>query len=236
MRLGIMQPYWFPYIGYFQLMNIVDEFVIYDNIQFTRKGWINRNRILVNGKDAFVTLPLRKDSDFLHIRDRYLADAWEDERRSLINRLRETYRKAPYFEEVFATIEESLLLEEPNLFKFLLHSLQVVKDYLSIQTPMTISSGVPVDHALKGEQKVIAICKDRKCETYYNLIGGVNLYNKERFANEGMELIFLKTNDIVNYKQFEWPFVPHLSIIDVMMFNSKEEINKYLNFGYSLEA
>ncbi len=76
MKLAIMQPYFFPYIGYFQLINTVDEFVVYDNIEFTKKGWINRNRILVNGKDEYITLPIKKDSDFLHVKDRFLAETW----------------------------------------------------------------------------------------------------------------------------------------------------------------
>ena len=87
MKVGIMQPYFFPYIGYFQLMNAVDEFVVYDNIEFTKKGWINRNRILVNGKDAFITISLKKDSDYLDVRDRYLADSWSSDRVKMLNRM-----------------------------------------------------------------------------------------------------------------------------------------------------
>lgn len=81
MKAAIMQPYFFPYLGYFQLMNAVDTFVVYDNIEFTKKGWINRNRILVNGKDAFISIPLKKDSDYLQVNERYLADSWGDEKK-----------------------------------------------------------------------------------------------------------------------------------------------------------
>ena len=93
MRIAIMQPYLFPYIGYFQLMNAVDEFVIYDNIEFTKKGWINRNRILVNGRDSFITVPLKKDSDYLDVRDRYLADSWPSERVTILYRIKQSYRR-----------------------------------------------------------------------------------------------------------------------------------------------
>ena len=84
MKLAIMQPYFFPYIGYFQLIKSVDEFVIYDNIQYTKKGWINRNRILVNGTDYLISLPLKKDSDYLNVVDRQLAESWEKDRTKLL--------------------------------------------------------------------------------------------------------------------------------------------------------
>jgi hypothetical protein len=96
-KIAIMQPYFFPYIGYFQLINAVEEFVIYDNIEFTKKGWINRNRILVNGADSYISLPLKKDSDFLHVKDRFLADTWDQDRKKMLNRITESYRKAPFY-------------------------------------------------------------------------------------------------------------------------------------------
>ncbi len=97
MKVAIMQPYFLPYIGYFQLINAVDKFVIYDNIEFTKKGWINRNRILVNGKDEFISLPITKASDFLHANQRYLASNFENEKNKILRKIKESYRKAPYF-------------------------------------------------------------------------------------------------------------------------------------------
>src|ERR1022692_2308540 len=116
MILAIMQPYFMPYIGYFQLISSVDEFVIYDNIEFTKKGWINRNRILVNGKDLTITIPLKKDSDYLNIVERRLADTWVNERKKMLNRIFESYRKAPYFGIAFPIIEKIILHEDNNLF------------------------------------------------------------------------------------------------------------------------
>src|SRR5580700_191306 len=107
MRVGIMQPYFMPYIGYFQLINSVDEFVIYDNIEFTKKGWINRNRILVNGKDDYITIPLRKDSDFLQVKNRFLAESWKSEKRKMLNRINASYKKSEFFEVVYPVIEKS---------------------------------------------------------------------------------------------------------------------------------
>lgn len=228
MKLGIMQPYFFPYIGYFQLMNAVDEFVVYDNIEYTKKGWINRNRILVNGQDAYITITLKKDSDFLDVNHRVLADSWDIDRKKMLNRIKESYNKALYFHKVFPLVEECILFEEKNLFNFILHSINKVKEYLSIPCSLTVSSTLLIDHTKKAEEKVIEICKNRKADTYINPVGGVELYSRDNFAQQGISLNFIKSNDI-NYVQFKNEFIPWLSIIDVMMFNSKEQIETYLN-------
>ena len=227
-----MQPYFFPYIGYFQLMNAVDEFVVYDNIEFSKKGWVHRNRILVNGESAYITIPLKKDSDYLDIRDRYLADVWIQERKKMLNRINESYRKSPCFDLVFPVVEKTILSEELNLFRFLLNSLTTIKDHLGISTKLTVSSDIPIDHDLRAEKRVIATCRERKARMYINPIGGVGLYNKEEFKNNGLELIYLKTSDL-SYSQFKNEFVPSLSIIDLMMFNSKERIKEYLESYFS---
>lgn len=233
MKLGIMQPYFLPYIGYFQLMNAVDEFVVYDNIEFSKKGWINRNRILVNGRDAWITLPLKKDSDYLDVRERYLADTWPEQRMKLLNRIRESYRKATQFECVFPVLEKSILYENLNLFCFIYHALLLIKEYLDIETAFIVSSDILVDYDLKSEDKVLAICKARHADMYVNPVGGMDLYSKEKFKANGIDLHFLKANDF-QYPQFNNVFVPWLSIIDVMMFNSKEKIKKYLSSFYTL--
>jgi hypothetical protein len=227
-----MQPYFFPYIGYFQLMNAVDEFVIYDNIKFTKKGWINRNRILVNGADSFFTIPLKNDSDYLDVRDRYIVNSWPSERVKMLNRIKESYRKAPQFNCVYPLVEKCIIFNDTNLFNFILNSLRHVKEYLGIQTLLLISSTIPIEHTLKAEQKVISICKERKAHTYVNPIGGVELYDKDRFMGEGIDLHFLKTDEF-SYAQFGNDFIPWLSILDVMMFNPKEAIKKMLT-QYSL--
>ena len=228
-----MQPYIFPYIGYYQLMNAVDEFVVYDNIEFTKKGWINRNRVLVNGKDEYITLTLKKDSDHLHIKDRFLADTWETDRKKIINRITESYRKAPHFAAAFEVIQRCILYQDKNLFNFLLHSFHQVNEYLDINTKLVTSSSIEINHSLKSEEKVIAICKAQDATTYINPIGGVGLYNKNNFSNDGIELQFLQAKN-VTYTQYKNEFVSWLSIIDVMMFNSKEGIQNILNNNYSL--
>lgn len=232
MKVVIMQPYFFPYIGYFQLMQAADMFVVYDNIQFSKKGWINRNRILVNSADAYITLPLKKDSDFLDVKERCLSDEWPAERKKMLNRITESYRKAPQFAEVFPVIEAAVMHGDKNLFSFILNSLKLVAGYLDIKTPLVVSSTLPIDHQLKAEKKVIALCKALNADVYINPIGGVELYSKEDFKQEGIGLKFLKADNIV-YPQFRNEFIPFLSIIDVMMFNPKAEVIRHLQSSFS---
>jgi hypothetical protein len=227
-KIAIMQPYFFPYIGYFQLINSVDEFIVYDNIEFTKKGWINRNRILVNGVDCYISLPLKKDSDYLFVKERFLADTWHIDRKKIINRIAESYRKAPFYKETYDILERCIMFEERNLFNFIFHSLQQLLNHLQIDTKITISSTIPINDELKSEEKVIAICNQQRAEVYINPIGGVVLYNKDRFVSQKIELKFQKSN-YITYKQYDNQFVPWLSIIDVMMFNSKDEITFFLN-------
>jgi len=223
-----MQPYFFPYIGYFQLINSVDEFVIYDNIQFTKKGWINRNRILVNQKDDFISLPLKKDSDYLNVNQRFLSDTWSVDRKKMLNKIVESYRKAPQFESAYPLFEKCLMIEESNLFGFIHHSLKETLQYLSISTKIKVSSTINIDHQLKSEEKVLAICKAQNASTYINSSGGIELYSKERFEQNGIRLQFQNSNPI-NYIQYKNEFVPWLSILDVLMFNTKDEIKSFLS-------
>lgn len=227
-KLAIMQPYFMPYIGYFQLINSVDEFIIYDNIQYTKKGWINRNRILVNEKDQLITLPIKKDSDYLDVIDRELSESWEKDKIKMVNVIKSSYNKAPYFKEASELIFECLNNPEKNLFKFIYDSIILINEYLGIKTSIVISSSINADHTLKSQDKVLSLCKVQNADVYINSIGGVELYDKATFKQNGIKLNFIKSNPI-QYKQFNNEFVSWLSIIDVLMFNSKEEIKKYLN-------
>ena len=233
MKLAIMQPYLFPYIGYFQLINAVDKFVLYDNIQFTKKGWINRNRILVNGKEEYLTLPLKKDSDFLNVDERRLADSFKTERIKILRKISGSYAKAPEFTPVHALIESVFNSNEENLFGFIYQSLQAVCSYLDIKTEFIVSSSLPIDHQLKSQEKVIAICKALNATQYINPVGGVDLYSKETFNQNNIELNFIKATAF-EYTQFSNEFIPWLSIIDVLMFNPKEKVQQYVQNNYSI--
>jgi hypothetical protein len=233
MKLAIMQPYFFPYIGYFQLISAVDKFIVYDDIEYTKKGWINRNRILMNGKDFLFTLPLKKDSDFLSINKRFLADSYPSDKKKLIGQIQSAYSKSPGFATVFPVIEECLNFPDTNLFNFILNSILKVCHYLDIKTEIILSSSLEIDPRLKGEKKVIAINKKMNSSVYINAIGGQSLYSREEFLKNQIDLKFIQTMP-VQYSQFQNEFVPNLSIIDVMMFNTREKIHEYLDSFYSL--
>jgi len=221
MKIGIMQPYFFPYIGYFQLIKAVDVFVVYDNIKYTKKGWINRNRILQNGKDMMFSLPLKSDSDYLDVCERELAADFN--RDKMLNQINGAYRRAPYFEQTFPLVERVVRYEDKNLFRFLHNSIIATCKYLVIDTEIRVSSEIAIDHSLKNQDKVLALCEAFGASTYVNAIGGMELYSKETFLDKGIELKFIKSKPF-EYTQFGNDFVAWLSIIDVMMFNPKEKI------------
>lgn len=231
MRLAIMQPYFMPYIGYFQLIAAVDTFIVYDNIKYTKKGWINRNRMLQNGKDVMFSLPLKSDSDSLDVCERELAADFN--RDKLLNQIKSAYRRAPCFAQTFPLVEQIVRYEEANLFRFLHHSIVKTCEHLGITTETSISSGIAIDHSLKGQDKVIALCEAVGASTYINTIGGMDMYSKETFREQGIELKFIKSRPF-DYEQLGSEFVPWLSIIDVMMFNPIEVIRACITNNYEL--
>ncbi len=231
MKLAIMQPYFLPYIGYFQLIAAVDQFIVYDNIKYTKKGWINRNRMLQNGKDVMFSLPLKSDSDYLDICQRELSTDFN--RDKLLNQFKGVYQRAPYFEQTSTLLEEIVRYENPNLFQFLHHSIVKTCQYLGITTVIKVSSGNDIDHGLKNQHKVLALCEAVGADTYVNAIGGMELYSKETFLDKGLDLKFIKSKPF-EYPQFGSAFVPWLSIIDVMMFNPLETISNCIGTQFDL--
>lgn len=226
-----MQPYFLPYIGYFQLIAAVDRFVIYDRIKYTKKGWINRNRLLINGSDAMFSLPLRKGSDALDIVERELAADFD--RGKLLSQFNGAYRRAPHFAETFALLEQIVHHDDDNLFRFILHSVAVLCTHLGLETEVCVSSTLSFDNELKGQDKVLAICAATGAHHYINPIGGTELYAPQDFAARGINLQFLKPRPS-EYSQFGQPFVPWLSIIDVLMFNPLEAVRAQLHQHYDL--
>ena len=226
-----MQPYFLPYIGYFQLISAVDLFIIYDNIKYTKKGWINRNRMLLNGSDAIFSLPLKKDSDYLNVVDRQLSPDFD--RKKFLNQMRGTYIKAPQFNVVWPLIEEIVDYEGVNLFHYLHYSLVKICEYLGLSAQIKISSEIGIDHELKNQDKVLSLCEAVGASTYINAIGGADLYAKDIFLERGIELKFIKSLPF-EYPQLGNTFIPWLSIIDVMMFNPLDVMQNYLITNYEL--
>lgn len=230
-KVGIMQPYFFPYIGYFQLIEFVDLFIVYDNIKYTKKGWINRNRMLLNGKDVMFSLPLKKDSDYTNVCDRELATDFN--RGKLVNQFKGAYLHAPYFKQTLDLVERIVKHKEQNLFRYLHHSLKNTCEHLGIKTEIKISSSIRIDHEMKNQDKVLALCEAVGASTYVNPIGGINLYSREKFHQKGVVLKFFQTKPF-EYSQFGNSFVPSLSIIDVMMFNPLDKIRTCISTNYEL--
>lgn len=220
MKLGVMQPYFLPYLGYFQLIAAVDLFLVYDNIQYTKKGWINRNRYLLNEADAIFTIPLKRDSDYLNVEQRVLSADFD--RNKLLNKFHGAYARAPEFERVYPILERVIQNSAENLFDYVYSSILEISAYLGINTQIRRTSGIDMDHQLKGEERVLAACSATGAKIYINAIGGTELYSRERFAERGVSLKFIKSYPN-RYKQFSGVFVPGLSIIDVMMFNDKDQ-------------
>lgn len=231
MEIGIMQPYFFPYIGYWQLINAVDKYVIYDDVNFIKGGWINRNRILINDKPGFINLKMDGASPNKLIKEIQVSsdNRWKSK---LLKTIEHSYKKAPFFEKVYPILEEIVNYDEVNLALYLENSIKKIAEYLDIKTEFILSSSINKDNSLKGQDKVIEICKILRATEYYNSIGGAELYSTDSFDANGIELKFLKTESI-EYKQFNNEVIPYLSIVDVMMFNSKEDIKKMLD-KYSL--
>lgn len=226
MKLGIMQPYFFPYIGYWQLINAVDKYVVYDDVNYIKGGWINRNNILLNGSKHLITLPLEDASSFKLINEISITKN-AVLKNKLIKTIKSAYLKAPYFETIMPILE-SLILDNSNIAMLNYNIILVIKNYLNLDTEILLSSQIKKDNNLKAQDKVIHIAHLLGAKEYINAIGGQELYSKEDFKQENIKLSFLKTNEI-KYKQFKNEFVPNLSFIDVLMFNSPQEIKEMLN-------
>jgi hypothetical protein len=227
MRLAIMQPYFLPYIGYLQLMNAVDKFVLYDDVNYINKGWINRNRILVNGKDYLFTVPLKEASQNKLINEICLSDdpKW---RGKLLKTFEQAYKKAPFYLTAFAVTEKIINLEAEKLNEWLAAGFSVLADYLHIQTEIVSGSGVYHNTHLKAQERILDICRQENADHYINPIGGTELYDKPVFGASGIQLSFLKSRPVI-YPQFKNEFIPWLSIVDIMMFNSVPSIQHLLN-------
>ena len=229
MRLAIMQPYLFPYPGYFQLIQAVDLFVIYDDVSYIKGGWINRNKILVQNRAHLFTLNLTGASPNRLINEVQVGS----NQVKLLKTIHQSYAGAPQFDSAFPIIEEILLYPERNLAKFLDYGLKRLSDYLGLTPQWQASSSLKKDNSLRGQDKVLAICEELGATHYINAPGGKDLYNHEAFARRGIQLSFIQPIS-VTYSQFGNSFVPNLSIIDTMMFNPSDIIQTHILTHYEL--
>ena len=222
-----MQPYFFPYIGYWQLINAVDTFVIYDDVSYIKGGYINRNSLLGNSNSQLVTLELIGASSNKQINQIKIGNNSQ----KILKTICQNYSKAPFFEDFFPVLVKLLSNKEKALSRFIGDSLIVISQYLNLDTNFVYSSDICNDKKLNSQARLIEISKLLNANYYVNSIGGTKLYNKDIFSENDIDLRFIKS-DLISYRQFNNSFVPNLSIIDVIMFNSIDDIKLMLNRYY----
>lgn len=227
LKIGIMQPYFIPYIGYWQLINAVDKYVIYDDVNYIKRGWINRNRILINNVPKYFNIPVLGASQ-----NKLINEIQVNHDEKILNKnlrtVRMAYGKAPFFNEVFPLVEEMLCCKEDNIASYIVASTANICAYLDIKTELIMSSDLDKDNTLRGQDKILEICQLLGATDYYNAIGGRELYSFAKFENKGIKLHFLRRNEI-RYRQFGDQFYPDLSIVDIMMFNSRKTVKDMIN-------
>jgi len=227
MKLAIMQPYFFPYLGYWQLLGSVDRFVIYDDVNYIKGGWINRNRILINGKPSYITAPLYQASYNKRICDVSLQSSpvW---RKKMVKSIENAYRKAPFFSEVFPIIEKTICYKTENLADFLAYHLKAMAVFLGINTEFVKTSRCYKNHDLTGQDRILDICKREGANEYINLQGGQALYDAEAFRRLGIDLCFMVMQH-APYAQRAAGFTRCLSLIDALMENGPYGVAQQLD-------
>ncbi len=222
MKVAVMQPYFLPYLGYWQLMGAVDQFVIFDDVAFIQKGWINRNRLLLNGAPHLFTLPLENASQNRLISEIRLLPGAEG-RKKILATVHHAYARAPFFQEAFALVEEVVMCSEEYLAPYLAFGIKRIARHLGFTADFTCSSGMEAGRGMKGSQRIIALCKALGADEYINPPGGAGIYQANEFSEAGIHLRFLQPGEC-RYRQFGGPFVPWLSIVDILMFNNSEAV------------
>jgi len=230
-HIAIMQPYFFPYIGYWQLIHAADKFVVYDDGTFIKQGWISRNRILgENGQPQYFGIEISHAScnHLINETKRVINSKKADK---LCRTLKQNYLRAPYYNEAMEVIKPILLDEEPDLTRYLFKQLRAVAEYLGITTEFHLSSTISKNGLKNVDEKVFRICHHFDTIDYINPSGaGMQFYNKACWKKKGgINLHFLRRNEDIRYKQRSDEFVPDLSIIDLMMYCSREELHEILN-------
>ena len=228
LNLAIMQPYLFPYIGYFQLLKACDHFVVYDDVQFIKSGWINRNRLLSNGQPTYFNFRINKGSTFDKINEKTFVPQIAMDKDKFRKSLQSMYGKAPYFQDAYKVIDEIISLDEMNVSRFVAHTIEALTEWLGLEKTFHISSELGIPGDIHAQERVLWVNAALGADRYINVIGGQELYDVKTFAEHGVELKFLQPK-LREYPQFKGEFVPGLSIVDVMMFNPKEEILRMLD-------
>ena len=224
--IAIMQPYFLPYIGYFQLLAAVDKFVVLDDVNYIKRGWVNRNRLLVNGAAHTFTVPLCRASQNKFICDIELVSE-QKWREKLMRTIRHAYGQAPCYAHVSALIERLVNYPSVRLDEFLLNSIREIVSWLSMKVEIVSTSRVCQNKHLMGQERILDICRQERADVYINLIGGESLYDRPSFLKQGIQLKFLQPRPI-SYPQGKGEHIPWLSILDVLMFNEPFAVRQLL--------
>ena len=229
MQLALMQPYFLPYIGYWQLMAASSKFLVYDKVEYSSGGWINRNRAF---NDEIFTIPLKKHSNVTEIRHIEISEQWKKERNKTLRKIRDFYKDAKNFYFAYPLIEDIFLHDTKNLNFFLFNSILKIRQYLHINCDICFASDIYISDELKGQERVKVYCQRHNAETYVNAIGGQKLYKKKDFKRIGVDLKFIETESF-KYSRGKNPEIFSLSILDLIMYNHREETINLLE-GYKL--
>lgn len=223
MKAGIMQPYLFPYLGYFQLINAVDIFIIYDDVNYIKQGYINRNNVLMNGMPQRFTIPVPGASSFCKINElRFGADV-----EKVLKTIQQAYSKKPFFADVYPLVERVLLSQDRSVHRMCQLAFTEIFRWLGLEKKMVLSSELDYERATGAAEKVVNICHTVGANAYINSIGGRHLYQQDFFAEQSLSLSFINMHEIV-YHQGNHAFQPNLSIIDVLMHCTPDDIRTYM--------
>ena len=224
-----MQPYFLPYLGYYSLIKYSAQWIVFDPVQFIRHGWIERNRILKPAEGwQYISVPLQKYNRDTLIKDIRIRK--EEDWQNKILRQVEHYKKAPFYQQVISLLDESFRIDTDSISVLDAHMLKATCNYLNIPFNYQIFSemNLDIEPVSDAGDWALQISKALKATQYVNPPGGMELFSREKFEEAGVDLVFLKTN-LSEYPQRRKVFESGLSILDVMMFNSAEEINVMLD-------
>lgn len=231
MKLAIMQPYFFPYIGYYSVLKHVDRYIYLNNVQYIYHGWMNRNRIL-HPKEGwqYINVPIKKHSRNDVINEVIINNQIEWKKK-ILNQIEHYKKHAPFYGEVKQLLEKIFSHDFERLSELNISIDQAIAEYLGITTLTDVISEMDLryEKPVKPDEWALNICKALgSVKEYWNAPGGKEFFDAEKYARANIDLKFLKIN-LHPYKQKGNQFEAGLSIIDGMMFNSVEEINKMLD-------
>ena len=228
MKLGIMQPYFLPYIGYFQLLKEVDQFILLDEVQYIRHGWIERNRILKPSRDdwQYIKVPLLKHERETLIKD-IRIDNSKDWRRTMMAQVMHYRKGNPRYKSATELLEKALDIDTDSITQLNAHSLKVFALALGITTPIHIYSemNLQIEEVVSAGDWALNISQSLGANGYINPINGKELFHHKSFAEAGSRLQFLQANE-VKYSQRNNEFIPYLSIVDMVLNTS--ELNEII--------